>query len=72
MGKPCRLSFFAFKNGESVFDGLGDGVLDRFTIANLENGIDYCEWLISEGFEHEPLDGFSLQGFIEWAKPACP
>lgn len=70
MGKPCRLSFFAFKGEELGGLGYGEDVGPgvAFTRNDLLNGIDYCEGLIAYGFKNEPLDDFSLVGYIAWAK----
>ena len=35
---------------------------------NLEEGIDYAEWLLEDGFKKEPFYGFNLKQFIKWAK----
>lgn len=66
MGKPCRVSFLAFRDGLAL--RYGDGPLDDFSPGNLEDGIAYCHWLMKDfRMTHEPLDGFSLSGYIEWA-----
>ena len=66
MAKLCRITVFAFiwrpglrKLGLSVSDGYGR--------TDLENGIEYCEALIDEGLKKEPMDHFSLRGYIKWA-----
>ena len=59
MAKPCRILFFSFIDNK-IYDG--------FNEYDLVNGIEYCEWLISEGYELEPHDEFNLSEFIIWAK----
>lgn len=62
MGKPCRLSFMAYRDNDlSLTFG------DAFEVSDLLNGIEYCQWLIAEGWTLEPLDRFSLFGYISWA-----
>jgi len=60
MGKPCRLTFIAYKSGICM-----PGAYDA---GDLMNGIYYAEWLLELGFTSEPHDDFDLKGFIEWAK----
>lgn len=67
MGKPCRLSFLAYRDHDATAL-YGEGSLDDFTEANLENGIAYCAALIEYGLSYEPLDDFELKGFIDWAE----
>lgn len=62
MAKPCRLSFFAYMANESH---KADGHYDDH---DLINGIDYCKYCLELGLSVEPMDGFSLQGFISWAE----
>lgn len=66
MGKPCRLSFIAFRDKDESLT-YGEGPLDHFTEANLIDGIDYCRELMAQGYRYEPLDNFHLDGFINWA-----
>lgn len=35
---------------------------------NLEEGIEYANWLIEDGYKTEPFFGFNLKKFILWAK----
>lgn len=61
MSKPCRLTFFAYR------DGLR-GVPLGYDKDDLLNGIAYAEDLISVGHLTEPHDDFDLKGYIDWSK----
>jgi hypothetical protein len=60
MGKPCRLTFFAYKYGMRD-DPRG------YDKDDLLNGIGYAEDLLSVGHLTEPHDDFDLKGYIGWA-----
>jgi hypothetical protein len=63
MAKLCRISALAFMWGDiPMAPENGYGPID------LINGIDYCEGLMEIGFANDPIDKFSLSGYIEWAK----
>ena len=47
-----------------AFGGYGNGY-DNY---DLERGIDYARWLLSEGFKTEPFHEYDLRNFIRWAK----
>ena len=60
MAKLCRVTVLAYMyQVVGPFDGYGRD--------DLENAIEYCEALVDEGFTEEPMDHFSLRGFIKWA-----
>jgi len=41
---------------------------EEYNKHDLENAVDYCKDLQEHGFEYEPMDHFSLVGFIRWAE----
>jgi len=60
MAKLCRITVLAYQ-----FEGVGPR--DGYKRQDLENGIEFCEDLIDQGFKEEPMDHFSLRGYIKWA-----
>ncbi len=52
---------FAFMFGES-WKG------EYYNNWDLENGIQYCQEYLNEGYIKEYMDKFDLKEFIEWAK----
>ncbi len=60
MAKLCRITVLAYQ-----FEGIGPR--DGYERKDLENGIEFCEDLIEQGFKEEPMDHFSLRGYIKWA-----
>ena len=67
MGKPCRLSFFAYRDKDPSLT-YGEVGVGHFTKHDPLNGISYCEWLLELGHTREWLDDFDLWGYIDWAK----
>lgn len=64
MAKICRITICAF-----IFGDIPKGLQNGYTDFDLTVGIDYCQALIDDyGMTTEPMDGFSLSGYIEWAK----
>jgi hypothetical protein len=39
-----------------------------YSDGDLEDTSDYCQWLIDDGYTHEPHDEFDLAAYIAWAK----
>lgn len=62
MAKLCRITVLAFKWGPGQVKPS-----DGYARKDLVNGIEYCEDLIEQGFKEEPMDHFSLRGYIKWA-----
>ena len=60
MAKLCRITVLAYQC-EDV------GPRDGYARKDLENGIEFCEDLIEQGYTEEPMDHFSLRGYIKWA-----
>lgn len=61
--KICRITIFAFMHpdwGLTPKDGYGK--------SDLENGIEFCQEYLAEGYTYEYHDGFNLKKYIEWAK----
>lgn len=63
MSKICRITIFAF-----IFGDIPMGYENGYETIDLLNTIDYCRFLISEGYEFEPIDNFNLKDFIDWAE----
>src|SRR3972149_868744 len=64
----CRLMISDFMQGTGRFPACFNHKR-AYSDMNLVEGIDYCEWLIEEGYKTEPFFDFDLRAFIEWAKP---
>lgn len=60
--KLCRIAVLAYEYGD-VPMGREHGYEEK----DLENAIEYCADLLVQGFRYEPMDNFSLTGFIRWA-----
>lgn len=60
--KICRITIFAYMFPE------WEGSRSGYDNSDLENGIMYCQEYLDSGLTHEAMDGFSLQGYIDWAK----
>lgn len=61
--KICRITIFAFMLGD-IPKGKENGYDDD----DLKNGIEWCQELIDNGYEIEPMDSFNLKDYIKWAK----
>jgi hypothetical protein len=60
----CWLMISDFMHQTGRYDGRAKLYDDR----NLKEGIDYCEWLIEDGYRREPFWRFDLSKFIRWAR----
>ena len=60
----CRLMIedYKFKVGQY------EGKAPRYGNYDLENGVDYAQWMIEEGFKVEPFFNINLKSFIKWAR----
>ena len=63
--KICRITILAY-----LFGDIPKGIENGYDDEDLENAIQYCSELKADGFVIEPMDGFSLDKFIEWARVA--
>lgn len=62
-GKPCRITFLAF-----IFGDIPMGIENGYDKDDITNSIEYCKYLIEEGYYFEPHDKFNLKNFIDWGK----
>lgn len=60
VNKPCRIVMLSFIWNENPKQNGCDN-------SDIQNVINYCKYLIGEGFENEPMDNFNLKDFINWA-----
>ena len=59
----CAVMVSDFMDGTGRQDECGD---ELYSDSDLAFGVEYADWLISDGFKNEPFYGFSLARFRVW------
>lgn len=59
----CRVAMLSFLFGDPCTPG------ELYSGTDLQDVSDFCQAYLDEGLKVEPMDGFDLQGFIDWAAP---
>jgi len=63
------VAFFCKRSGELTRWYCANGQTEtRYSDTNLREGIEYCYWLLEDGYTHCPMNHYNLQNFILWAK----
>lgn len=62
----CRVAMLTFAFGDPCAPG------ELYSPNDLKDVTEFCQAYLNEGMTVEPMDGFSLQGFIDWAAPHLP